>query len=46
MRLVEANRIDLAPLLTHRFALDEIAEAYAVFASQRDEVLKVAIHIP
>ena len=45
MRLVEAGRIDLTPLLTHRFSLDEIASAYALFASQRDEVLKVAIHI-
>jgi alcohol dehydrogenase len=46
MRLVEAGRIDLKPLLTHRFALEEICEAYALFASQRQNVLKVAIHVP
>ena len=45
MRLVEAGRIDLKPLITHHFALDEITEAYALFASQRDNVLKVAIHV-
>lgn len=43
MRLVETHRIDLTPLLTHRFTLDRIAEAYDLFAGQRDNVLKVAI---
>jgi alcohol dehydrogenase len=46
MRLVEAGRIDLKPLLTHRFTLDEISRAYVLFASQRDHVLKVAIQVP
>jgi threonine dehydrogenase-like Zn-dependent dehydrogenase len=30
-------------LLTHRFGLDEILEAYDLFGHQRDGVLKVAI---
>ena len=45
MRLVEARRIDLKPLLTHRFALDDIASAYELFAARRDNVLKVAISV-
>jgi alcohol dehydrogenase len=45
MRLVEAGRIDLTPLLTHHFALDEIGEAYELFASRRQNILKVAIHV-
>jgi threonine dehydrogenase-like Zn-dependent dehydrogenase len=43
LRLVEHKRIDLRPLLTHRFALDEITTAYGLFARQGDGVLKVAI---
>jgi threonine dehydrogenase-like Zn-dependent dehydrogenase len=45
MRLVESKRIDLTPLLTHHFKLDEIGEAYALFGGQHDNVLKVAIHV-
>lgn len=45
MRLVESGRIDLTPLLTHRFPLEQIAEAYDLFAAQRDNVLKVAIEM-
>jgi len=39
----EHHRIDLAPLLTHRFSLDQIEEAYRLFSHQEDGVLKVAI---
>jgi len=45
MRLVEAGRIDLTPLITHAFALDEIEKAYELFGSRRNEVLKVAIRV-
>jgi threonine dehydrogenase-like Zn-dependent dehydrogenase len=45
MRLVQAHRIDLTPLLTHRFRLDQIADAYELFAAQRDNVLKVVIDL-
>lgn len=37
------GRIDLSPLVTHQFTLDDIVEAYDLFAHQRDNVLKVAI---
>jgi threonine dehydrogenase-like Zn-dependent dehydrogenase len=43
MSVIAAGRIDLTPLVTHRFKLDEIEAAYELFANQRDGVLKVAI---
>ena len=43
MAVVASGRADLEPLVTHRFALDDIVEAYDLFAHQRDGVLKVAI---
>lgn len=45
MRLVQAHRIDLTPLLTHRFRLEQLPEAYKLFGAQRDHVLKVAIEV-
>ena len=41
--MVQANQFDPLPLLTHRFKLDQIVEAYDLFASRREGVLKVAI---
>jgi threonine dehydrogenase-like Zn-dependent dehydrogenase len=43
MEVVRSGRVDLRPLLTHTFALDNIVEAYDLFASRREGVLKVAI---
>jgi threonine dehydrogenase-like Zn-dependent dehydrogenase len=43
MRMVAAGRFDPLPLITHRFALDDIGEAYRVFSNRLDNVLKVAI---
>jgi alcohol dehydrogenase len=43
MAVIEAGRLDLGPLVTHRFKLDDIERAYELFANQRDGVLKVAI---
>jgi threonine dehydrogenase-like Zn-dependent dehydrogenase len=43
MELVLHKRIDLTPLLTHSFSLDQIGEGYKLFSEQRDGVLKVAI---
>jgi len=43
MEVCGSGRLDLKPLVTHRFKLDDIEEAYNLFANQRDGVLKVAI---
>jgi alcohol dehydrogenase len=44
MTMVERDRIDLTPLITHRFALDDLCDAYEVFSHQQDGVMKVAIY--
>ncbi len=43
MAVIAGGRVDLKPLVTHRFGLDRIEEAYDLFSHQRDGVLKVAI---
>lgn len=43
MNIVDSGRINLDALVTHRYQLDNIVEAYELFANQRDGVLKVAI---
>lgn len=45
MRLVESRRVDLRPLLTHTFPLEEIGKAYELFGSRGDNVLKVAVRV-
>lgn len=43
MAVIQAGRVDLGPMVTHRFKLDDIERAYDLFGHQRDGVLKVAI---
>ena len=43
MELVRNGRLDLSKLISHRFTLDQIEDAYELFANQRDGVVKVAI---
>ncbi len=43
MAVLESSRLDLRPLVTHHYALDDIVAAYDLFSHQRDGVLKVAI---
>jgi alcohol dehydrogenase len=43
MRMVASGRFDPLPLITHRFSLEEIVEAYRIFSNRLDGVLKVAI---
>ncbi|HDZ71331.1 MAG TPA: NAD(P)-dependent alcohol dehydrogenase, partial [Aurantimonas coralicida] len=43
MNVIESDRVDLGALVTHRYGLDQIEQAYELFANQRDGVLKVAI---
>jgi alcohol dehydrogenase len=41
--VVKSGRVDTSALVTHRFSLDDIENAYDLFANQRDGVLKIAI---
>jgi threonine dehydrogenase-like Zn-dependent dehydrogenase len=43
MELVRYHRIDLTPLITHRFSLEDVTEGYRIFGERREGVLKVAI---
>lgn len=43
MEMVKNKRVDLTPLITHRFALDEITEAYRIFGDRLDGVMKIVI---
>ena len=43
MAVIQSGRVDLKPLVTHRMKLEQIEEAYELFANQRDGVLKIAI---
>jgi threonine dehydrogenase-like Zn-dependent dehydrogenase len=43
MAVVASRRLDLKPLVTHRMKLEDIEQAYDLFANQRDGVLKIAI---
>ena len=43
MEVIASSRLDTRPLVTHHFRLDQIEQAYELFANQRDGVLKVAI---
>jgi alcohol dehydrogenase len=43
MAVIQAGRLDLGPMVTHRFRLEDIEQAYELFSHQRDGVLKVAI---
>ena len=44
MAMVASDRIDLTPLVTHRFSLDDIKHAYELFSRQGDGVMKVALY--
>ena len=43
LRLIEEGKIDTTPLITHRYKLADIAEAYELFENKRDGVIKVAV---
>lgn len=44
LQLIEEGKIDTTPLITHRFPLSRIAEAYSLFEKKEDGVIKVAIY--
>lgn len=43
LRLIEEGKIDTTPLITHRFPLNEIEEAYRIFENKLEGVMKVAV---
>jgi threonine dehydrogenase-like Zn-dependent dehydrogenase len=40
---VQSKRFDPLPLITHKFKLDQIVEAYELFGSRGEGCLKVAV---
>ncbi|MGS2742122.1 NAD(P)-dependent alcohol dehydrogenase [Halomonas sp. LS-001] len=45
MSIIASGRLDLGPMVTHRYALENIVDAYDLFSHQRDGVLKVALEV-
>lgn len=43
MEVIRQKRVDLTPLITHRFSLDDIREGYRIFGDRLEGVMKVAI---
>ena len=43
LQLIAEGKIDTTPLITHRFPLSQIEEAYRIFEQKLDGVIKVAI---
>lgn len=43
LAVVAARQVDLRPLVTHHYKLDDIEAAYDLFANQRDGVMKIAV---
>ena len=46
LRLIAAGKIDTTPLITHRFPLEQIGEAYRIFENRLEHVIKVAVEGP
>ena len=44
LRLIEQGKIDTTPLITHRFPLSRIEEAYSILENKEDGVIKIAIY--
>ncbi len=45
MQIIDSGRLDLGPMVTHRYPLEKIVDAYDLFSHQRDGVLKVALEV-
>lgn len=43
LQLISEGKIDTTPLITHRFPLSRIEEAYRIFENRLDGVIKIAI---
>lgn len=45
MQVIDSGRLDLGPMVTHRYSLEKIVDAYDLFSHQRDGVLKIALEV-
>ena len=45
LRLIAEGRLDTTCLITHRFTLDQVMEAYDIFENKKDHVIKYAVNI-
>ena len=43
LSLIEQGMIDTTPLITHRYSLEEIEEAYRMFENREEGVIKIAV---
>lgn len=43
LQLIKEGKIDTTPLITHRYPLNQVVEAYKLFEEKRDGVIKVAL---
>lgn len=43
LSLIEQGLIDTTPLITHRYSLEDIEEAYNVFENRKEGVIKIAV---
>lgn len=43
LHLIEEGKIDTTPLITHRYSLAHIEEAYDLFENRKDNVIKTAV---
>lgn len=46
LNLIASGKIDTTPLITHRFPLNRLDEAYRIFENRLDGVIKVAYTVP
>jgi alcohol dehydrogenase len=44
MSLIKGGKLDLVPLITHRMPLSKAEEAYRIFSSRSEDVLKVLLY--
>ena len=44
LELIARRAVDVRPLITHCFALDDFAEAWATFVERRDGAIRVMLH--
>ena len=44
LKLIAEGKIDTTPLITHRFPLSKIEEAYRIFENKEEGVIKIAIY--